>query len=40
MREEDGPAEITTVRQKVHLSQRKAGELLGGGPRAFQKNES
>lgn len=35
-----GPAEITTVRERLHLSQRKAGEVLGGGPRAFQKYES
>jgi DNA-binding transcriptional regulator YiaG len=25
---------------RLRLSQRKAGELLGGGPRAFQKYES
>ena len=35
-----GPAEVTRVRQALGLSQRKAGELLGGGPRAFQKYES
>jgi len=35
-----GPAEVTAVRKKLGLSQRKAGELLGGGPRAFQKYES
>jgi HTH-type transcriptional regulator/antitoxin MqsA len=34
------PGEIVRVRQKLGLSQRKAGELLGGGPRAFQKYES
>jgi HTH-type transcriptional regulator/antitoxin MqsA len=28
------------VREALGLSQRKAGELLGGGPRAFQKYES
>ena len=35
-----GPAEVAAVRAKLGLSQRKAGELLGGGPRAFQKYES
>jgi len=35
-----GPAEVAAVRKKLGLSQRKAGELLGGGPRAFQKYES
>lgn len=35
-----GPDQIATVRTKLHLSQRRAGELLGGGPRAFQKYES
>jgi HTH-type transcriptional regulator/antitoxin MqsA len=34
------PAQITAARRKLGLSQRKAGELLGGGPRAFQKYES
>jgi len=33
------PAEVATIRKKLHLSQRKAGEVLGGGPRAFQKYE-
>jgi HTH-type transcriptional regulator/antitoxin MqsA len=32
-----GPREVAAVREKIGLSQRKAGELLGGGPRAFQK---
>ncbi len=31
---------VQTVRKKLRLSQRKAGEMLGGGPRAFQKYES
>jgi HTH-type transcriptional regulator / antitoxin MqsA len=31
---------VAKVRKKLKLSQRKAGELLGGGPRAFQKYES
>lgn len=35
-----GPKEVTAIRENLHLSQRKAGELLGGGPRAFQKYES
>lgn len=34
------PTEIRAVRLDLKLSQRKAGELLGGGPRAFQKYES
>ena len=33
------PADVATVRAKLGLSQRKASELLGGGPRAFQKYE-
>jgi len=35
-----GPDQIATVRARLRLSQRRAGELLGGGPRAFQKYES
>jgi HTH-type transcriptional regulator / antitoxin MqsA len=31
---------VAAVREKPGLSQRKAGEILGGGPRAFQKYES
>ncbi len=34
------PAEIRAIRLRLKLSQRKASELLGGGPRAFQKYES
>jgi HTH-type transcriptional regulator/antitoxin MqsA len=34
------PDEIRRIRQRLKLSQRRAGELLGGGPRAFQKYES
>jgi HTH-type transcriptional regulator/antitoxin MqsA len=34
------PEEIRRIRTRLKLSQRKAGELLGGGPRAFQKYES
>ena len=33
--------EITQIREQIlHLSQRQAGMILGGGPRAFQKYES
>jgi HTH-type transcriptional regulator/antitoxin MqsA len=35
-----GPKEVAAVREKLGLSQRRAGEVLGGGPRAFQKYES
>ena len=35
-----GPADVARVREQLGLSQRKAGELLGGGPRSFQKYES
>lgn len=34
------PDEIRRIRMRLKLSQRRAGELLGGGPRAFQKYES
>jgi HTH-type transcriptional regulator/antitoxin MqsA len=34
------PTEVAAIRAKLGLSQRKAGELLGGGPRAFQKYEA
>jgi len=34
------PDEVRAIRLHLKLSQRKAGELLGGGPRAFQKYES
>jgi HTH-type transcriptional regulator/antitoxin MqsA len=33
-------AEIRDIRKRLKLTQRKAGELLGGGERAFQKYES
>lgn len=33
-------ADVTRIRRKLKLSQRRAGELLGGGPRAFQKYET
>lgn len=35
-----GPNEVAAARERLGLSQRKAGEILGGGPRAFQKYES
>jgi HTH-type transcriptional regulator/antitoxin MqsA len=35
-----GPQQVALVRERLGLSQRRAGELLGGGPRAFQKYES
>jgi len=35
-----GPKEVTAIREKLGLSQRAASELLGGGPRSFQKYES
>jgi HTH-type transcriptional regulator / antitoxin MqsA len=35
-----GPTEVARVREVLGLSQRRAGEVLGGGPRAFQKYES
>jgi HTH-type transcriptional regulator / antitoxin MqsA len=35
-----GPEEVARVRRTLGLSQRRAGELLGGGPRAFQKYEA
>jgi HTH-type transcriptional regulator/antitoxin MqsA len=35
-----GPREVTKVREALGLSQRSAGEMLGGGPRAFQKYEA
>ncbi|MDY0061626.1 MAG: type II toxin-antitoxin system MqsA family antitoxin [Myxococcota bacterium] len=34
------PQEVTRIRQRLGLSQRQAGALLGGGPRSFQKYES
>jgi HTH-type transcriptional regulator/antitoxin MqsA len=34
------PSEVTAIRKRLRLSQRRAGDLLGGGPRAFQKYES
>jgi HTH-type transcriptional regulator/antitoxin MqsA len=34
------PEEIKRIRKKLHLTQEVAGELIGGGPRAFQKYEA
>ena len=34
------PDDVRRIRQRLKLSQRRAGEVLGGGPRAFQKYES
>src|SRR6185437_10079940 len=34
------PQDIRRIREKIGLSQVEAGELLGGGPRAFTKYES
>ena len=39
-RSEIAPEEIRAIRQGLGLSQVAAGELLGGGPRAFTKYES
>ena len=34
------PEEIKRIRKKLELTQGEAGELIGGGPRAFQKYEA
>ena len=34
------PKDIQKIRKKLGLNQVQAGEILGGGPRAFQKYES
>jgi HTH-type transcriptional regulator/antitoxin MqsA len=34
------PEEIRRIRKRLGLSQELAGELIGGGPRAFQKYET
>ena len=34
------PEEIRRIRKKLGLSQTTAGEIIGGGPRAFQKYEA
>jgi HTH-type transcriptional regulator/antitoxin MqsA len=35
-----GPDEVAAARERLGLSQRRAGAILGGGPRAFQKYEA
>jgi HTH-type transcriptional regulator/antitoxin MqsA len=35
-----GPQKVAEIREKLGLSQRKASQILGGGPRAFQKYEA
>jgi HTH-type transcriptional regulator/antitoxin MqsA len=34
------PTEIRRIRKKLALTQEQAGQLIGGGPRAFQKYET
>jgi HTH-type transcriptional regulator / antitoxin MqsA len=34
------PEAIRRIRKKLDLTQQQAGELIGGGPRAFQKYET
>lgn len=34
------PEEIKAVRKRLAITQERAGELIGGGPRAFQKYEA
>ena len=34
------PKQIAKIREQLNLSQREAGKILGGGPRAFQKYEA
>jgi len=34
------PEEIKRIRKKLGLTQEAAGEIIGGGPRAFQKYET
>ena len=34
------PEEIRRIRRKLRLTQERAGQLIGGGPRAFQKYET
>jgi len=34
------PEEVKRIRSKLGLTQEQAGELIGGGPRAFQKYEA
>jgi HTH-type transcriptional regulator/antitoxin MqsA len=34
------PEEVRRIRKKLGISQAEAGQMIGGGPRAFQKYES
>ena len=34
------PEEVRRIRKKLAISQTEAGQMIGGGPRAFQKYES
>ncbi len=34
------PDEIRRIRKKLRMTQESAGQIIGGGPRAFQKYES
>lgn len=34
------PEEVRRIRKRLGLTQREAGEIIGGGPNAFQKYES
>ena len=35
-----GPEEIRRIRKKLGMTQTEAGQIIGGGPRAFQKYET
>ena len=35
-----GPEEIRRIRKKLGMTQTEAGQIIGGGPRAFQKYEA
>ncbi|MEO5660324.1 MAG: type II toxin-antitoxin system MqsA family antitoxin [Polaromonas sp.] len=34
------PEDVRRIRKRLHLTQKAAGHLIGGGPNAFQKYES
>jgi HTH-type transcriptional regulator/antitoxin MqsA len=34
------PDEVRRIRKRLNISQTEAGQMIGGGPRAFQKYES
>jgi HTH-type transcriptional regulator/antitoxin MqsA len=34
------PEAVRRIRKRLHLTQKDAGRLIGGGPNAFQKYES